>query len=182
MARGLIPRVAVAATTALLISCGGDSPSEPSSRLTHTFLRFTSAPGDWVGQGETHEYTLESGDWSITAGGPDDPRGIQELAFDYSDGVAWWSLHLAAPRGEVLKRGTYTNAARWPFQGTAQPGLDFSGSGRGCNELSGEFTIHELVLSPGNAIERFHVEFEQHCEMGAPALLGELGVLANPWR
>ena len=125
---------------------------------------------------------MESGTWSIEAGGQYDPKGVRVIEFNYIDGATLWSLYLSAPQGEVLKRGNYANAARYPFQSSSQPGLSFSGNGRGCNEITGEFTIHEIVLGPANRVERLHVEFEQYCDNLAPGLLGEVGLLANPWR
>jgi hypothetical protein len=52
--------------------------------------------------------------------------------------------------------------------------MDVSGSGRGCNTLTGRFEILELVRTPSGGIERCAVDFEQHCEGGVAALHGAL--------
>src|SRR6185436_6284888 len=75
----------------------------------------------------------------------------------------WWILSLSSGDGSPLAVGTYANAARWPFN-DGQPGLDFSGSGRGCNQLSGRFSILELQTDSSGVLTKLAVDFEQHCE------------------
>ncbi len=154
--------------------------SRPST-LTSTFLSFRSSPGDYIGQGQTQRYAAADGSWRVEARPSPSGFGVSEIRV-FFDGGDWWWLDLAAPKGRELAPGTYTNATRWPFQAPTQPGLSFSGNGRGCNKLTGQFTIHELVLGPGNRVDRFHATFQQHCEGAPPALVGEVGLLANPWR
>lgn len=150
------------------------NPGGPQS----TFLRYTSTPGDWIGLGGSAHYTLGDGTWSASLS---DDRQMIEVRFD-AGGATWWTLNLAAPAGDSLAVGSYENAARWPFQGTAQPGLDFSGSGRGCNELSGRFVIHDLAIDHAGELHRLHVSFRQHCESGTSYLDGELAILLHPLR
>jgi hypothetical protein len=66
-----------------------------------------------------------------------------------------------------------------PFEAPGAPGLDFSGEGRGCNKLSGRFTVSEARYGPQGLIRSLRARFEQHCEGAAPALRGEVRV-ANP--
>jgi len=82
---------------------------------------------------------------------------------------------------DPLAVGTYNDARRWPFAG-AQPALSFSGTGRGCNTLTGSFVIREMVLGAGGTLDRFQASFEQHCEGRSPALRGDVSIAANPWR
>ena len=44
--------------------------------------------------------------------------------------------------------------------------------GRGCNELTATFTIHELTFDANGVLRTFRADFEQHCEGGTPALRG----------
>lgn len=150
------------------------NPGGPQS----TFLRYASTPGDWIGQGFTARYGLADGTWRASLS---DDREMIEIRFD-GGAATWWSLNLAAPEGDSLAVGTYENAARWPFQETQQPGLDFSGSGRGCNELSGRFVIHDLAIDHAGELHRLHVTFRQHCESGTSYLDGEVAILLHPLR
>lgn len=65
---------------------------------------------------------------------------------------------------------------RNPFEAPGAPGLDFSGDGRGCNKLSGRFTVSEGRYGPQGLIRSLRARFEQHCEGAAPALRGEVRV------
>ena len=169
----------------LLCGCGGDgSPTSPTpGPRTRTFLSFVSEPGDYIGQGETRMYFLEDGKWNARVDlGVAEPNHVVVSVFPHNFAEGWWwTLNFSAPQGHSLKPGAYEDARRWPFAG-AQPGLDFSGTGRGCNTLTGRFVIRELVVGPGNTLDRFHATFEQHCEGASPALRGEVRVLTDPWR
>ena len=46
--------------------------------------------------------------------------------------------------------GFYPNATRFPFQGTGA-GLSISGSGRGCNELTGRFEVGGVLVNADGA-------------------------------
>jgi len=132
-------------------------------------LTMTSDPGDYIGQGLNWSYSL-----------PPDSFGSQIL---FSNGVEaivngangdWWYLDFGAPFGARLTPGTYTNAARWPFQDPSQPGLSVFGNGRGCNTLMGSFTVLDATYAQDGSLQSFHATFEQHCEGFAAALRGEV--------
>jgi hypothetical protein len=112
-----------------------------------------------------------------------DRRGQRCDGFDQAAAPSgwWWDLGMTAPPGQTLKVGAYEDARRLPFNGT-QPGLDFGGSGRGCNGLTGRFDILTLQIGPGNTLEQFHATFEQHCDGAAPGLRGEVLILADASR
>ena len=171
---------AVILASLLWSSCSG-SPTGPSAPAT-TFLTFNSMPGDYIGQGESHRYALADGVWYALASplnGP--PNQVYIEVTNFTQGW-WWSMDFAAPKGQPLKVGTYDAARRYPFQPDTQPGLDFFGSDRGCTTLTGSFQIRELVIGPGNTVDRLHATFEQHCEGASPALTGEVAIVADPWR
>jgi hypothetical protein len=144
---------------------------------------FKSDPGDYIGQGETHQYVLADGTWQARVDvGVTEPQHVMiYLTPTAAPWQWWWHMDFSAGTGKPLKIGTYENARRHPFSG-AQPGLDFSGTGRGCNTLTGRFEVKELVMGPGNTLDRFHATFEQHCEGASPALKGEVKIVSNPWR
>jgi len=79
---------------------------------------------------------------------------------------------ISAPR----LAGVYTGATDFWSHTAGTPGLDVSGTGAGCNQLTGRFTVLEAVYS-GNAIVSFAADFEQHCESStAPPLFGSIRI------
>jgi len=140
--------------------------------LGGNFVSFVSDAGDYIGQGWTllHEAPTST----FTPPTPDPSRNRLTLRIVGSDGLSTlnWGLDLAAPQGQQLVAGTYLNATRYPFQAPTVPGLNFSGDGRGCNMLSGQFTITEIVFGGDGSIQRLRATFEQHCEGAGPALRG----------
>jgi len=134
-----------------------------------SFLAYASPPGEYVGQGETVRIEAEPEQWQ-RGGTGSTGAGVAHLYF----GVAGWTLDVAAPEGQVLGERGYPNATRYPFQSPGEPGLDFSGDGRGCNSLTGSFTIRDLVLENGSTIARVHLTFTQLCEGFEPGLTGEV--------
>jgi hypothetical protein len=138
-----------------------------------SFLSFVSDTGDFIGQGWT--LLLETPTSTLTPRLDPSRRNIS-FSIVGSDGLSTlsWTLDLAAPQGQQLVPGTYLSATRYPFQAPTVPGLTFSGDGRGCNQLSGQFTITEAVYGGDGSVQRFRVTFEQHCEGAAAALRGTL--------
>lgn len=155
-----------------------DIPLQAFAYGGSTGLTMRSDPGDYIGGGTTWTY------------GPDSRIGVYGSRSFISAGVDgangdWWYLDFEPPAGDILAPGTYTGATRYPFNGTGA-GLSISGEGRGCNELSGSFTVHELQLT-GSTLRSLSVSFEQHCEHMTPALRGTLNFRAGdtttpaPW-
>ena len=139
-------------------------------------LTMVSDPGDYIGGGETYAYATSAGDLFATYDAEDDHVALRIEAANGD----WWSLDFAAPQGETLEVGTYANAMRYPFQDPASPGLDVSGVGRGCNELTGSFTVTQITYGPDGAVEAFDADFEQHCEGMDPALRGQVHIIVGP--
>ena len=134
-----------------------------------TFLYFDSQPGDYIGGGVERTWTPSDGSFHIET----NFDGGVSVSFD--GGSNWWSLDFVPPEGgDQLGVGTYEGAERYPFQSPTAPGLSVSGSGRGCNELTGRFVVLELEQTPGGEVTSFAADFEQHCEGGPAALLGSI--------
>ena len=123
--------------------------------------------GDYISQGRSYTYTPQTG--ARMGGGGTETYA--SMGADYGDD--WWGARFQAPKGQILLPGkTYTGATRYPFH-SGNAGLDVSGSGRGCNTLTGQFTVHEATYDNG-ILTGFRISFEQHCEGATPALRGEL--------
>lgn len=140
-------------------------------RSSSHVLYFRSAAGDYIGQGATALF-----DPSIAQFQESLSSGYLRASVITPGFSEWWDLNLASSNGLPLQVGAYENAIRAAFRGN-QNGIDFYGSGRGCNETSGRFDVLEIQTDSSGVITRLAVDFEQHCESAnAPALLGSYRV------
>lgn len=145
-----------------------------SGAAGYTRVALISTAGDYIGAGANYTYTPQTS--TVTATGTD-----AFVTVSISAGSTSWTANFHAGELGALVPGTYSAAERYPFNGNS-PGLAFTGNGRGCNEIAGEFTIHEAAFSATNgALERFSVTFEQHCDSSSGALYGSIAWRAtNP--
>lgn len=140
-----------------------------------TSLWFSSENGDYIGQGASASYVPPAA--TLTARGD---AGYASISVDDPTSGDWWTVDVAAPPGQTLAPGTYTGAVRAPFRGAGQPGLSVSGSGRGCNELVGDFTVHQIGTAPDGTIASLDVSFTQYCGSSPEALTGRARFRAGP--
>lgn len=148
---------------------GAPAAAQPTVLLMH------SQPGDYIGAGGNWLHTPADGAFSASR---NFDNGVT-ISFQNFP-ATWWYLDFAAPGEVPLVPGTYEMATRFPFQEPTAPGLSVGGTGRGCNTLTGRFTIFEVVYGAGDAITSFAANFEQHCEGQAPALYGSIRYNAAP--
>jgi hypothetical protein len=137
--------------------------------LPVTRIDFISDPGDFVGAGMTFSLTPAKGTISVTT------LGANGIGIDFNgtpmvSPFTFWTLDLNAVEGDSLVPGSYPSAQRIPFNSPKRPGLSIYGDGRGCNTLTGVFTVHEVVRDGLGNITTFAADAEQHCEGGAAAL------------
>lgn len=157
---------------------GGARVATASARVlpvSGSFLYMKSQPGDFVGGGLEQLYM--SSDSAIQGWLP---QGGDTFRADITQGTHYWRVFLAAPAGVPLAVGSYTGAARSAFRPPGSPGLDVSGDGRGCNTLTGQFTVSQIAYSQFNELMLFDATFEQHCEGATPALFGRIRVEIPP--
>jgi hypothetical protein len=84
-------------------------------------------------------------------------------------------VDLAAPKGQLLRDGTYENAERADLRSGLAPGLDIGPEGRSCSKVYGSFTVTRFVVDGRQRVTEFDASFEQHCESPtAPALRGTI--------
>jgi hypothetical protein len=88
--------------------------------------------------------------------------------------LKYYHLDFQARYDDELEKGMYKNARRYPFNGKSHPGLDFSGNGSGCNQVSGKFKILEIEKNDNGEIIKFASDFEHHCEMSPTASIGSI--------
>jgi hypothetical protein len=132
----------------------------------HTELLMHSDSGDFVGQGLSYDLTPANG--AVSASG-------SATTVRASGGGSGHSFQLVftAPSGAVLTPGTTYSALRWPFNG-GRAGMQVFGDSRGCNTLTGTFTVNSLSLASDGSLKSTSISFVQHCEGGTPALRGTL--------
>lgn len=180
MQLGAPRRVLARATAALVLTLGlaGASTGLLSGAEAHAApaagsLSFSGDPDDYISGGRSYAYATASQDrLNISA---DNDRNHVSLSVDGANGD-WWYLDFAAPSGKTLAPGTYTGATRHPFNEPDEPGLSLSGNGRGCNTLTGSFTISAVEFGPQGYVQTLDATFEQHCEGGTAAARGEVHI------
>jgi hypothetical protein len=131
-----------------------------------TRMDLQSDPGDWIGGGVNSSCDETSA--NITAYGT---REAVSFSVNGYDGT-YMTASFVPGRNDILVPGfTYTQASRAPFS-NGGTGLEVDGNGRGCNELSGQFTVTDVNFDPAGNLLDAGVTFVQHCEHGVPALRG----------
>ena len=120
-----------------------------------TSFSYVSQPGDYIGQGQSGTLS-DASQFRVS--------GTQGKLSVYVDtGTEWWDVTLAAPRGQQLTTGVYTNATRAGFNDST-PGLDVSSTGRGCNETSGRFTVYAISADAAGRVTSLDASLSQVCD------------------
>ena len=150
---------------------GENEPPETKVIPAYGYVKMSSEQGDYIGQGLDYELSDDNGIFSV--------RSDHNSISIFFEGDDHWSFDFSAPRNETLSVGIYSSAQRAAFHNPVKPGIDISGAGRGCNEISGGFQIENIAFSTEQIMERFQAAFEQHCEGDGPMLKGEINVWTN---
>jgi hypothetical protein len=148
----------------VVASCGGDSTG-PAAAVP-TFVSLRSDPGDFIGAGRSYDYDQSNAVIDVT-----ESDGLLTVTVD---GDEQWQGEFQAPSTfPSVVPGAYTNLQRFPFHDPARGGLSWSGEGRGCNTLTGSFTVDTARYALGVPVA-IDLTFEQHCEGGGAALRGTI--------
>lgn len=130
---------------------------------------YFSEPGNWVGKGETKYFDQEDGSFTVNA------SSFGYVSMRFTGPGQFWSMDFEAPdTSQPMQPGFYPNATRWPFNPQGTAGISVFGNGAGCNTITGEFNVMEIEFDGGGGVKTLAIDFEQHCEGGAPALFGSL--------
>jgi phage tail protein X len=133
---------------------------QPATAAVPAAGTFMSQAGDFLGQGAS----LSVPDFSA--------RKYASNGVQFWSATLGWSVTIAPATGQPLAVGAYANAVR--FADATHPGLDVSGSGRGCNQITGVFWIDDIALDANGDPSRIAVRIEGHCEGKAPAFYGSI--------
>jgi len=148
---------------------GAVSMSLPAAAST-TALYFNGTQGSYVSGGQETLITPSSDDgWNFSVPNSADKSlinaGLDNFGTNPASGnTTWWDISFKAPEGSQIEVGSYELASRYPFQGPAQPGFDFSGDGRGSNQLTAQFDVLEAVYDANGDVESFAADFIQYGE------------------
>lgn len=130
------------------------------------YVYLESDRGDYIGGGKQYLYTPSDALVNVIA-----EQGMVSVGIQ---GDEFWSADFKLPVSEtVLKTGLYQGVQRYPFHNPVKGGLSWSGEGRGCNELSGWFSI-DRVEYQADQLKQLDLRFEQNCEGGSSALRGKI--------
>ncbi len=140
-----------------------------------TSLWFGSEYGDFIGQGATASYVPPTAAFTVRGTTAD-----VSVSVDSPSTGQWWTVTVAAPPGETLQAGTYPGAVRAPFRGQGQPGLSVSGTGRGCNTLTGSFVISSIGAAADGTVTSLDATFQQFCGAETSSLHGRVRFNASP--
>ncbi len=159
-------------TTPVIYTVTAENGSTANYAVTVTlafqpnYVSLQSDSGDFIGQGKKYYYTqansiikisASSGRLSVSVTGDEDWRGDFRVPNSLSQ----------------LQTGYYGNFEGYPFHDPALGGLEWWGDGRGCNRLSGWFSIDNVTYSNGN-LTAIDLRFEQNCECGSTTLHGRI--------
>jgi hypothetical protein len=136
-----------------------------------SFIDLSSDAGDYIGAGKNYSYTNADTQITVTSSNA-------HLSISVSGDESWMAEFQLPDTYSELQPGSYGNLTRYPFHNVAAGGLSWSGEGRGCNTLTGWIIIDKVTYA-GTTLTDIDLQFEQHCEGGAPALHGEIHWDAN---
>jgi hypothetical protein len=168
----------------------GDAPSDagkvpvdrrlplPCVAPLPTGFCMVSDPGDYIGEGRSYS---GAGPGSVILSS----SSSNHVGFRLQDTSAdagmdnTWDADFAPKGGALLTPGLFDPAMRYPFQTGGFAGLDVYGNGRGCNEVTGKFSVEELARDPLSGVTSLSITFEHHCEGGTPGLRGVINFEAT---
>jgi hypothetical protein len=139
-------------------------PAAGSTPASGNFVYFQSDTGDFIGGGGTFTYTPQNATITVTS----DSNTVSIRVF----GDEMWAGGLRTMVGvSPVQPGFYSDLARVGFHNPMKGGFGFSAGSRGCNTLIAWAAIDHIVYTDGT-LSALDLRFEQHCEVGVPALRG----------
>jgi len=147
-------------------------------------LTLQSDQGDFLGGGKTYHYTEADAANFFVFIHTNSLPAPSYVNFFFATGKGLkvndvWDLFITSDKlGKPLAVGTYSPVARQSVEPVNTAGLDFDLNGRGCNSVTGRFTISAIAFDCDATglphLQRMVISFEEHCDGGKPALRGQL--------
>ena len=133
-----------------------------------SLFSYDSDPGEYVGQGEQVSYDESSADIFVDV----DSGHHFVLGMVFTDSGENWLLEFSPSPGDILAPGLHFPEARRAAFTLGTAGLDVGGAGRGCNTLTGSFTVHALRVDDFGDVVEFAASFVQRCDGHEEAMRG----------
>jgi hypothetical protein len=142
---------------------------EPIVPVTpRTMLQWTLSPREPFVHGKYEVLVPANSTWQTLF----NPGFLRMTVLSIGDRAeATYRVSLSPGTGDVLQAGR-----RYVMTGlNGAPYIAIEGASRGCVGLFGAFTIRQLVVAPGDIVQRLFVEFESNCSPPSPnSLVGSL--------
>jgi hypothetical protein len=119
-----------------------------------TIFNLTSAPGAWIGAGQTLSFSNVTASRTGSLGAYTDSVHLSANGYE---------LTLVGPALTLAQAGFYPAATRWPFMG-AGPGMELAAPGRANNTLTGCFNVLQAEYDVTGQVAAFAVDFVQYDE------------------
>ncbi|HVQ86691.1 MAG TPA: hypothetical protein VMT88_00765 [Actinomycetes bacterium] len=162
-----LARISATAAAIMIVSLLTPLSSSPALAADVTTWSMQGVGGDTIIGNSSYNFDVNDGA-TIVASGDASAVDVTVTKDTHS-----FSAELSAPTGDTLDPGdVFLNATRFP--GTTG-GLDVTGDGSGCNEVRGDFVVHDITFDAGTGdLTSLSVTFEHHCEGAQASLLGSI--------
>lgn len=173
----------------LSAGCGGSETALPAPSpspipgptpvpIVGTHVSIVSDPGDTIGQGETRAITLADADFDVqfkqaSFGKQFIKITVTKIDVNDLNNYILWTFLFQSPNNKSLAPGVYTPVVLYPsLSGNSE--MSVTMSGRGCESVTGSFTLHSIDGDINLVVRSLHLTFEQHCDGASPSLRGEI--------
>jgi hypothetical protein len=142
-------------------------PDASLASVPGNYVYLVSDKDDWVGNGATQ--LLTPGNTTISV-----ETNLTAALHIRTGGIGGWDGHFVGMNTlSRLEPGYYGSLQAWPFHNPTRGGMDWSGNGRACGNLTGWFVVDQVSYSLGE-LTSIDLRFEQRCNNLAPALHGAI--------
>lgn len=142
---------------AFLLACALALAALPA-RADTVMAIVSSSPSEWVGQGQTKTYTNANATFTVSGN-----NTKLQLRVAGTDGKTW-DLVLKAPVGDTFRPHEYWFAEREGFETGRAPSMDFSGDGRACGNVYGDFKIRQISYDAHGNVSTLEATVLQRCQ------------------
>ena len=103
-------------------------------------------------------------------------QGQGNIIVRFDRGETEFDASFSTPSGEAFALREYQGAQRYDMADAGHPGLEVSGDGRGCGNISGGFKVNDVAYAGDGSISRFSATFSQVCDEAKTPVRGSLEV------
>jgi hypothetical protein len=167
------PFTVVQGTGAQMRVCCPPAPAAtpaPKASRAKGIMSFGGPAGEYISAGKRVALSAPGDKISITQQGPGD------LQVAFVRGEAEYDANFSTGSDARFEARVYSHAQRYAMGDSGTPGLEISGNGRACNEISGSFQVSKVEFRSDGTVVRFVAVFEQLCDDAKAAASGSIDV------